>query len=255
MCPSVTVLGFSFYPYSLCMVAGAGFAIVLFFIRIVKGHIGGREERLYAVQTLILSMAAGIPAAMLADSLFKWWETGEFLLQSATFYGGMLFGCVTWAAMLSLRRHRTQPVAVWFDALAPCIAVGHAIGRIGCFLGGCCYGLPTDLPVGVVFPEGSPPYAEYGSLPLHPTQLYEAAFLLLVFFLLMTMPQKGAFSRYLILYGAGRFLIEFLRADDRGSLPFFSLFSPAQGLSLVLILIGAICSAVSYRSMKKQTKT
>ena len=246
MCPSVTVLGFTLYPYSLCMVAGAGLAIALFLLRIIKGHIGGREERFYAVQTLIIAMAAGIPAAMLADSLFKWWETGVFRLQSATFYGGAIFGCAVWAVMLSMRRRRTEPVSGWFDALAPCIAAGHAVGRIGCFFGGCCYGLPTDLPVGVVFPEGSPPYAAYGPLPLHPTQLYEAAFLLLVFFLLMTMPPKGAFFRYLILYGAGRFLIEFLRADDRGILPCFSLFTPAQTISLVLILIGAVCLAASH---------
>ncbi len=253
MCPSVTVFGFTFYPYSLCMVTGAGCAIALFLFRIIRGRVGGRDERFYAVQTLIIAMAAGIPAAMLADSLFKWWETGEFRLQGATFYGGAIFGCAAWAAMLAARRQRSVPVLGWFDALAPCIAAGHAIGRVGCFLGGCCYGLPTDLPVGVVFPEGSLPYAQYGSTPLHPTQLYEAAFLLLIFFLLMTMPQKGAFARYLILYGAGRFLIEFLRADDRGSLPLCPFFTPAQGISLVLILIGAVSLAASCHPLKRRS--
>ncbi len=219
------------------MVAGAGCAIALFLLRIVKGHIGGSEERFYAVQTLIIAMAAGIPAAMLADSLFKWWETGVFRLRGATFYGGAIFGCILWAAMLFLLRRRSVPVSEWFDALAPGIAAGHAIGRVGCFLGGCCYGLPTDLPVGVVFPEGSLPYAQYGAVPLHPTQLYEAGLLVLIFLVLMTMPRKGAFPRYVILYGAGRFLIEFLRADDRGALPALP-FSPAQAISLMLILIG-----------------
>lgn len=249
MCPSVTVFGFSFSPYSLCMVAGAGCAIALFLLRIVKGHIGGSEERFYAVQTLIIAMAAGFPAAMLADSLFKWWETGDFRLQGATFYGGEIFGCLLWATMLFFRR-RPVPVLEWFDALAPCIAAGHAIGRIGCFLGGCCYGLPTDLPVGVVFPEGSLPYARYGSVPLHPTQLYEAGLLLLIFLVLMTMPRRGAFPRYLILYGAGRFLIEFLRADDRGSIFGISLFTPAQVISLVFIFVGAIC-LITSRCLKK----
>ncbi len=237
MCPSFTVCGFTVYPYSICMVLGAGCVIAIFAERTFRGRAGESEAGLYALQSLIVAMAAGLPAAIFADSLFKWWETGEFAIRGTTFYGGLVFGCLLWSVLLFIGRRRIGAVSQWFDTLAPAIPAGHAIGRVGCFLGGCCYGSPTDLSIGVVFPKGSLPYEAYGTTPLHPTQLYEAAFLLILFVVLVTMPREGAFARYLVLYGMGRFFIEFLRADDRGTVPLLP-FSPAQALSLLLILIG-----------------
>lgn len=250
MCSSFTVFGFTVYPYTVCMVLGAGCVIAVFAVRTFRGHAGEREAGLYALQTLIVAMAAGLPAAIFADSLFKWWETGEFAIRGTTFYGGLLFSCLMWSLLLLPKRRRVGPVSQWFDTIAPGIAAGHSIGRIGCFLGGCCYGSPTDLPIGVVFPEGSLPYEMYGATPLHPTQLYEAAFLVILFLVLITMPREGAFARYLVLYGTARFLIEFLRADDRGTVPFLP-FSPAQALSLLLILIGA--AILIFHTVRQRT--
>ena len=131
-----------------------------------------------------------------------------------------------------------------WETIAACIPAGHCLGRVGCFLGGCCFGKPTDSAFGVVFPEGSDPYEFYGgAIAVHPTQLYEAAFLLALFFVLFFWLKKDALPFYCILYGAWRFGIEFLRADDRGSL--FGLpLSPSQVISVALFILGGVLLAV-----------
>lgn len=137
-----------------------------------------------------------------------------------------------------LRKGRTVSVYVRLCDLAACIPAGHCLGRIGCFLGGCCFGKPTDRPFGVVFPPGSLPYELYGEeVAVHPTQLYEAAFLFVLFFILFFVGKNFELPLYLSLYGIGRFIIEFFRNDDRGAL-FGSLLSPAQIVSCFLIVAG-----------------
>ncbi|MDP2311994.1 MAG: prolipoprotein diacylglyceryl transferase [Pseudomonadota bacterium] len=83
------------------------------------------------------------------------------------FYGGLVGGVL---AAVVFMRWRGQPAWRILDLYAPFIALGHAIGRVGCFAAGCCYGAPTDVPWAVVFPMGGKPP---GGVPLHPTQLYE----------------------------------------------------------------------------------
>jgi len=123
------------------------------------------------------------------------------------------------------------------DVLAPSIALGHVFGRIGCFMYGCCYGRPTDLPWGVNFP-GQP------SVFRHPTQLYEAFAELCIFLLLSwywRRPHKrgSVFTLYLILYPCFRFFCEFLRGDDRGGTFLFNL-SIAQNTSMLLVAVALV---------------
>jgi phosphatidylglycerol:prolipoprotein diacylglycerol transferase len=125
------------------------------------------------------------------------------------FAGGVLAGLVV------MHRKGLPKVAV-LAAATPALAAGHAIGRIGCFLVGDDYGRPTSLPWGVAFPEGLPPT----TVPVHPTQLYEAAALIPLGFLLLRCRRRGASSSfvlglYLVLAGAIRFAIEFLRVNER----------------------------------------
>ena len=111
-------------------------------------------------------------------------------------------------------------------------------GRIGCFFDGCCFGSPTRGIFGVTFPEGSLPYHFYGeSVAIHPTQLYEAFALLLIFLIVLLLGKRNGFPLYLMLYGAARFVIECFRGDVRGSILGLPL-SPAQIISVVLILLG-----------------
>jgi phosphatidylglycerol:prolipoprotein diacylglycerol transferase len=141
------------------------------------------------------------------------------------------------------------------DILAPCLALGLFLTRIGCFLNGCCYGQPTDLPWGVVFPDSCPAGAFQrleGSAPrtLHPTQLYSAVFGLLILVIMLVLERK--YKRFdgftvcllFLLYPTARFAVEFLRhcTDEIGPVygltanQFVCLALFAGGLSSLLFL-------------------
>ena len=118
-------------------------------------------------------------------------------------------------------------------SLVPCcVLVAHAFGRLGCFFAGCCYGKETDSPLGVQFP--------HLPNPVHPTQLYEAAFLFVIFIVMLILLFRYNFrhnmSVYLISYGIFRFLIEFVRGDHRGEL--VAAISPSQFWSIPMVLLG-----------------
>lgn len=101
------------------------------------------------------------------------WTSALALWQGGlTLYGGIVAG--TFAGLVAAKR-MGLPVWITADALTPALALGTFFGRIGCFLNGCCYGRPTTLPWGVVFPHGSFATLEFGNQPVHPSQLYNAA--------------------------------------------------------------------------------
>jgi phosphatidylglycerol:prolipoprotein diacylglycerol transferase len=136
------------------------------------------------------------------------------------------------------RRH--LPLVPVLAAATPALAFGHLLGRIGCFLVGDDYGRPTSLPWGIAFPEGLPPT----DTPVHPTQLYEAAFLgglgcLLLRWRKRRAPDALVLGRYLALTGTARFLIEFVRINERVALG----LTLAQLVSLGLIVLGVIVMA------------
>jgi phosphatidylglycerol:prolipoprotein diacylglycerol transferase len=137
------------------------------------------------------------------------------------------------------------------DALAaatPALAIGHAIGRIGCFLVGDDYGRPTSLPWGVAFPEGLPPT----DVPVHPTQLYESAGLALIAWLLISWRRQRVnssvmFGRYLIFAAGLRFLIEFVRINRQIAGP----FTLAQLIALALVCLGVAMIFSRRASMER----
>lgn len=150
-------------------------------------------------------------------------------------YGGIVAGVL---AALVYCKKKNLNFKQYFDLLIPGVAVAQGFGRIGCFLAGCCYGRETTSCLGVVFPEGG--FAPAG-VKLLPTQLFASAgdFLIAIILLLAYNKRKhdgdiGAL--YLLLYGVGRFLIEFLRADERGG---FGIFSTSQWIS-ILVVAGAL---------------
>jgi len=155
------------------------------------------------------------------------------------FYGGLIFAVIT--ALLFLRK-RKMPVLKTGDLIAPSIALGIFIGRIGCFFNGCCFGKPAGLPWGVVYPEDSFPNEVFPSIPLHPTQLYESAGALIIFFLLLILKRKRRkegfiFFLFLSLSSIVRFLDDFLRYYDPGTyLPFLNL-NFNQGIALTIFLV------------------
>ena len=164
---------------------------------------------------------------------------GMSLLQAGgVFYGGFIAGIL--ATLWYVRRHQLDLWKVG-DAAAPAVAIGHGIGRLGCFAAGCCYGMATSLPWGVTFTDtysgtlvGVPL-----NIPLHPTQLYEATtnFILGAFLIWFSRRKQfdgQVFWLYVLLYAVLRFLHEFLRADPRGA-----LFDGALSTSQFIAIIGA----------------
>lgn len=145
------------------------------------------------------------------------------------FAGGLLAGIL-------VLRFRRQSVLAVLAAATPALALAHAIGRVGCFLVGDDYGIPSTLPWAVAFPEGLPPT----SIPVHPTQLYETAALLPIAWLLLRWRHDGRSDRfvlgaYLVATGLVRFTIEFLRLRE----PLTGPFAVAHVLSLVAVCAGA----------------
>lgn len=256
MYPSFKIFGvITLRPYSLFMLLGAGVCILLFLFLTFKRHKGKTDENIFAFIMLIIAMAAAIPAAIVFDSLFHWAERGAFIISGSTFYGGLLFAIALFPLLLLIKKNRAVSIYERLADLAPGIPAGHFFGRIGCFFDGCCFGAPTNGPFGVVFPEGSFPYEFYGGpVAIHPTQLYEAAALAVIFLILFFWGKKNAFPLYLMLYGVARFILECFRSDSRGSL--FGLpLSPAQIISIVLILLGEAIWLIRIVRRLKKAKT
>ena len=215
---------------------------------------GLRHE--YAADLTVAAVIGGVLGAKL------WFvaATGEvgslFSRGGLVWYGGFIGG----VAVVLLNGWRLKVPMRWtMEITAPALAAAYALGRIGCFLVGDDYGVPTSLPWGVQFPQGIPPTTAEALardfhvtipagvspetvLAVHPTQLYETAIMTAVFMLLWR--KRGhpngtgwLFGLYLVLAGAERFLVEFLRAkEDR-------LFGPitlAQVVALSIILVGAV---------------
>jgi phosphatidylglycerol---prolipoprotein diacylglyceryl transferase len=158
-----------------------------------------------------------------------------------SWFGGFVGGV---AAGIWMLRRRGIPVMAGVSAASPGLALGHAIGRIGCFLVGDDYGRPTELPWGVAFPKGLPPT----DIPVHPTQLYELALLLPVVWLLIRWRRNGVadrvvVGRYLLLAGLIRFGIEFIRVNEPVAGPF----------TLAHLIAGAITIAGVYLLVTKHS--
>lgn len=163
------------------------------------------------------------------------------LQAGGVFYGGLIAALLVAIWYVRSRKLQFLPVA---DCFAPGLALGHAIGRIGCFAAGCCWGLACERPWAVTFTDaeahrlvGVPLFQS-----LHPTQLYEALGEFLIFLFLYrhaaTKPPTGRLiGLYLVLYPAVRFGVEFLRAHEQAN-PFGWVLSLAQWTALVLLAIG-----------------
>ncbi len=156
------------------------------------------------------------------------------------FFGSVVGGA---AALVWFARRNHLRIISLLDLTAPCLAVGHAVGRIGCFLAGCCYGKACSCSWSVTFtdPKSLAPL----NVPLHPTQLYESGFLFFLTIILVGMekfiqPRPGRiFSMYVFSYSLWRFFIEFLRNDPRGQFLHTGL-SSTQAIAIATFFISLV---------------
>ncbi len=162
--------------------------------------------------------------------IFKIWQGG------LVFSGGVI--CVVLTMIWYVKRHNL-PLGKTADLWAPAIAIGQCIGRIGCFMAGCCYGKPTDLSWGVTFthPNSLCPL----NVPLHPTQLYSSISSFIIFLVMMLLYSKKKFEGqvflwFLILHSTARLVLERFRGDDRGLL-LNSNMSMTQFVAILILII------------------
>jgi phosphatidylglycerol:prolipoprotein diacylglycerol transferase len=161
-------------------------------------------------------------------------------LQSAgIFYGGFI-AALLFAALYMKKQQ--LPVLLTMDVFAPGIAIGHGIGRLGCFAAGCCWGKPTRLPWAVTFTSRDTTTGVPLNIPLHPTQLYEAFAEAIICWILIRQlrrPHRDGqiIGLYFVLYGIVRLLVEFLRMHDSSN-PMGGPLTLEQWISLGLALAG-----------------
>lgn len=237
-----------------------GFGIMMMVGFLVGGWLVDRELRRrglnvdYAADMIVAAVVGGVVGA-------KLWYVGLYGVDTLfnrgglVWYGGFLGGFV---AVIASGWRRKVPTALTAQLAAPALAAGHALGRVGCFMVGDDYGIPTDGFWGVKFPQGLPPttvagLSQFGVavpegldpttvLAVHPTQLYEVAMLTIAFMILWRLRTRNwgtgtLFGLYMVFAGAERFLVEFVRAkDDR----FFGPLTLAQVTSLALVVAGLI---------------
>ena len=190
-----------------------------------------------AINAALAGVLGGLAGAKLIWAI-EFHRTAPFLdlllsRGGLSWFGGLAGGLA--AGLTTLRRYRV-PLVRGLAAASPGLALGHAIGRVGCFLVGDDYGSPSTLPWAVAFPKGLPPT----DVPVHPTQLYEAIPLVVIAWLLVRWRRQGVLdavvlSRYLMLAGATRFAIEFVRINA----PVLGPLTLAQLWSIGLVAVGA----------------
>jgi phosphatidylglycerol:prolipoprotein diacylglycerol transferase len=251
MFPDLIDIGFlHLKTYGACMATG----FILAWLLIEK--LSGRKD----LSNLVVSlMIGGVLGSRIAYVIEHW--KSEFSANPLAvvridqgglmFYGGFILAVIVFFVWCFVKKERPLGLA---DLLSVVLPLGHAFRRVGCFFYGCCYGRDSDAWCAVVFPAGSPSLYEHGRrmVSVLPTQLFEAAALLLLFAGLLAFWHRKSFMRnfgegaltgiYMIGYGVVRFGIEYLRGDPRAAVGPFSI---SQTISIALIVTGVLFLAVS----------
>ncbi len=231
------------------MIIGIVAALVLFeyFFRKVLKENG---DNVFMVEiALAVSIGIGILGAYVFQNFYDFLQNPSSYQWEwkLTFFGGAIFGVAAFIAIyfLFIRKKYQKGLYDIFVIFPACIALGHAFGRVGCFMEGCCYGLESDAWYAMYFPS-------LGKSVI-PTQLYEMIFLFLLATLLILLTFKKKDHTGLIVYSIGygvwRFLIEFLRDDPRGQ--FIPGLTPSQFWALLLALFGVGYLAFTLIKKKK----
>ena len=189
------------------------------------------------------------------DTISPIQSTGQIGISGMVVLGGVVTSIIV--SLIYLKK-KNIPAADAADTIAPALALGLAIGRVGCFFNGCCFGKICHLPWGMSFPEGSMPYYIYGDIPLHPTQLYAVIYNLLIFAVLMRtmrIPRlRGMqFPIFLVLYGVFRGINESLRyyGGHEEGMRLFGSVTFSQLVSILFVLSGLIILIFNYYRNKK----
>ena len=227
------------HMYGICIAAGFLAALLLCLKRAKKQELS--DDTVWGIfycaiiggilGCKILYILVSLPQIIADPSLLLNFRDGFVV------YGGVIGGALTSAVYV--KKKRKEAFLPYFDLVMPAVAMAQGFGRLGCFFAGCCYGQETDSPFHIVF-QGSA-YAP-NNVPLIPTQLLSSAgdFLIaavLIFFASRKPVPGRVAAGYLVLYGIGRFVIEFFRGDVRGAV---GPLSTSQFISIFIVAAGVV---------------
>lgn len=241
--------------YDLFNAAGLFAAMIVFRALTDQRNMRISFQRIYFL-IAVISVMLGYLSAALFQGLYEVLAGRSFTMTKITFMGGLIGGAVVYllctlftGKIVIKEEDRAEFFSAFSDItdVAPCcITIAHGLGRIGCLMGGCCYGKRTDAWYGVTTP--------FESFRVVPLQLFEALFLFALFAVLIVLFKKKihiTMPLYLTAYGVWRFILEFFRADDRGA-TIFSFFTPSQLTSVLAFILGV---ALFLRYFLKRKKT
>jgi phosphatidylglycerol---prolipoprotein diacylglyceryl transferase len=260
------------YDFGPLQITGFGLAMLLAF---VIGQMAASEEldrRGWSSEIMGDITVAAVIGGLLGAKLYYAALTGDpsaiFSRAGFVFWGGLIGGILGSVVVVLMKKDSFAKIS---DAAAPGLAAAYAVGRTGCWAVGDDYGRPWNSPFAVAFPDGAPPSTvanltqqfglkEYADLPMnqvlavHPTQLYEVAMGLLMFWIIWRVrDHKHAmgwlFGLYCVLQGVERFIVEFFRAkDDR----FFGVLTMAQVIAIGFVVAGVVWMQMRSRPSASQ---
>ncbi len=264
MLPILVKLGpLTIHAYGLLMAAGVGFGLWFVYVQAGKHGLDAPKLMDAAFYTVLVSLI-GAKLILLVSNLSYYVSYPKELFSLAR-SGGVFQGGLTFGVIFAVWYFRRKKIPTWkaADVISPALALGHAFGRIGCFLAGCCYGNVCALPWGATFTD------EYAhdltgiplNIALHPVQIYEAILNAANFVLLFLVLKKKrfdgqVFALYIVAYSVIRFVTEYFRGDHpdkayliQGATPFASLSYPQ-----VWCVLGLAGGALFYMVMKKRQR-
>lgn len=244
----------SLHTYGACMAVG------FFICWKLAEKLSGRRDLSDLLMYLMIGGVAGSRIAYVIEhwqtqfaraplDIFKVWQGGLM------FYGGFILALIVFFVWCRVKKESPLTMS---DLICVVLPLGHACGRIGCFFYGCCYGRLSESALAVSFPRGSPAWGEqleHGlidstalrALPVLPTQLFEAAALLVLFALVLAIylrTRRYTAGIYLVGYAFIRFGLEYLRGDPRAAVGPFSI---SQTISIGVFLAGVVFLTLAFR--------
>ena len=253
MFPKLLELGpFTVYTYGLLLAAAYLSGLQLALLRARRAGLDPNKVMDLGIWVIVAALVGAKGLLILIDFPYFVANPGEIfsLVRSAgVFYGGLILAVAV--GFYIIRKYRL-PFWTTCDLFAPGIALGHVVGRLGCFFAGCCFGREAHVPWAVTFTN--PLASQFGTplgVPLHPTQLYESAAELLILAGLLVLERRGrafpgrTFWAYMAVYAVSRFVIEIYRGDERGLV--MGMLSTSQFISVLLLPLSLVMLYVLSR--------
>ncbi len=242
MYPYIEIFGKSYATYGLMAMLGC-FVAFAFILYICPRYGALRLNELYLIAFVVIFAVVGAKLLYVVGNISELFTRSaqifaspeafmDYLGAGFVFYGGLIGGCIGVIAYARFFKENTVHMA---EAFVPGVPLFHCFGRIGCFMAGCCYGIPTEGPLGITFTHS---IVAPNGVSLLPIQLIEAGANVITFIILLVFKKKlkrplQNFGLYLLIYSIERFIFEFFRGDlARGA---FLNVSTSQWISLILL--------------------